>query len=756
MYGVVLFFLLILAVVVILPIAALTVAVQARRRVAELKNEVTRLRRDMQPDQAQAPVPEPMPAEPAVEDAIPRETPSAIAPPIEPVAIEAPVEPRAPVAVPPIVPGAAKRSGLEVTLGVKAGAILGITAVVAGIVFFVGYAIQQNWISPGLRVLAGLAAGLGLIGGGRVVEASSDRYHVLTRVLTGGGVALCYFSVFAAYSIYDIIGSWTAFAGLCLSAAGAFLLAMTYRSQVVAVLGVVGAFLTPLLIGGDFETGVFPLVFIAVVNVPVLLLGVQRNWQYLYNIAFGFTVIYMIAWLDGPRSLAGSVTGLAYALVFYGEFAGLAFLKLRGERTRSGRHIDVIRLALTIAFLALAIYVILDDSAYEEWLGAAFLAAAALQGGLAWLARATMRDYRDEILTFILGAVSLAVFAVPLQLDGIWIAVGWAIEGVLLAAFAGGAGVPALHYAGLVVGGLAICRALLAIGDPHGDAHTVFLNRPFVIGIFSCIALLAQDGISRRFAAGGEPGADVGRRGAWIYLITVAGMTAMGWWEVTVSWGWASPATFLVVGTLFLLAGTVLALAPLREGSRWLIHPAGLFLAAVSGKILLGDLWFRAIEPSGTALAPWGMWFWLQLLLVAATIVVAVWRMDAIGPSSRWGKAVRLFALVAGVLIVTVEIYEMGGRWSQPTVTLWWSAASVLLVLIGLARRRPEYRYLALVIFGIAVVKVFFVDLGDLRGLPRIAALVGTGVLLLAVSVAYQRVTSLLSEDSPDPDRENG
>ena len=45
-----------------------------------------------------------------------------------------------------------------------------------------------------------------------------------------------------------------------------------------------------------------------------------------------------------------------------------------------------------------------------------------------------------------------------------------------------------------------------------------------------------------------------------------------------------------------------------------------------------------------------------------------------------------------------------------------------------------------MLLFVMAIVKVFVFDLAELRGMPRIAAFMGLGILLLVLSYAYQRV----------------
>ena len=82
--------------------------------------------------------------------------------------------------------------------------------------------------------------------------------------------------------------------------------------------------------------------------------------------------------------------------------------------------------------------------------------------------------------------------------------------------------------------------------------------------------------------------------------------------------------------------------------------------------------------------------------------------------------------------------------WRQPALTIFWAVSALALVGAGLYRHRRYLRLAGLALFGIATVKVFIVDLGDLHGLQRVAAFLGAGILLLILSFAYQKVAPLL------------
>ena len=101
------------------------------------------------------------------------------------------------------------------------------------------------------RILLGIAGGLALVGAG---EYWRRRYPVYSQALVGGGVAILYLTVFAAFAFYDLIATYPAIGVLAFISVGAAALALRHESTSLAILGIVGAYLAPFLIGGLDET----------------------------------------------------------------------------------------------------------------------------------------------------------------------------------------------------------------------------------------------------------------------------------------------------------------------------------------------------------------------------------------------------------------------------------------------------------------------------------------------------------------------
>jgi len=76
---------------------------------------------------------------------------------------------------------------------------------------------------------------------------------------------------------------------------------------------------------------------------------------------------------------------------------------------------------------------------------------------------------------------------------------------------------------------------------------------------------------------------------------------------------------------------------------------------------------------------------------------------------------------------------------AQLAVTLAWSVYILVVMLGGFTLRRRALRTLAIVLVALLVGKVFVFDLQVLTGGYRVAAFGGAGLVLLAISVLYQR-----------------
>ena len=75
-----------------------------------------------------------------------------------------------------------------------------------------------------------------------------------------------------------------------------------------------------------------------------------------------------------------------------------------------------------------------------------------------------------------------------------------------------------------------------------------------------------------------------------------------------------------------------------------------------------------------------------------------------------------------------------------------WALYSFIIIGIGIAKKYKLLRWTGLILFGITILKVFFLDLSFLKGFPRILSFIILGLLLLGVGFIYNKYKEKIRE----------
>lgn len=213
-----------------------------------------------------------------------------------------PAQPQAPQPqfAPPPIPQAPKPNipavNLEEQIGGRWFNRIGVAAIVLAVGFFLKYAFDNEWIGPGLRVIIGLAGGVAMLLAGERFHRKGFRSYA--QGISGGGSAILYLSIFAAYDFYQLIDSSLAFVCMALVTATTVVLALRQNALALAVLGVLGGFMTPVLLGGgrDEPTPLFG--YLILLDAGVIALAYFKNWASLSRLAFAATALLTAMWID--------------------------------------------------------------------------------------------------------------------------------------------------------------------------------------------------------------------------------------------------------------------------------------------------------------------------------------------------------------------------------------------------------------------------------------------------------------------------
>src|SRR3989338_7024583 len=171
--------------------------------------------------------------------------------------------------------------------------IVGLTAIIFGMSFFIKYAFDNNWIGETGRVMLGIAMGLVFVVAGEILRLRIAKY---SYILSGGGLALFYLSIYAAFSFYHLIGQPTAFIFMGLVTAFGVTLSLFANAVELAALAAAGGFLTPYLLSTGIANDAGFFSYIAILNIGILAVAFFKKWHQLTLLGFTATVLNFASW----------------------------------------------------------------------------------------------------------------------------------------------------------------------------------------------------------------------------------------------------------------------------------------------------------------------------------------------------------------------------------------------------------------------------------------------------------------------------
>jgi uncharacterized membrane protein len=219
-------------------------------------------------------------------------------------------------------------SDLEKRFGTQWVVWVGGVALALGGILLVRYSIEQGLFTPALRVIAGAILALALVGLGELArrkENASDigempRAHI-PSILTAAGTTVAYADVWAAYELYNFLSPAAAFVLLGVVALGTLSAALKH-GPALGGLGLVGAYVTPLLVSTTQPSYWTLYIYLTVVTAAAYALARHRTWRWLAITAAAFSIAWTFVGMTDlrPGSLHAhafsALAGFALAAVF--------------------------------------------------------------------------------------------------------------------------------------------------------------------------------------------------------------------------------------------------------------------------------------------------------------------------------------------------------------------------------------------------------------------------------------------------------
>jgi uncharacterized membrane protein len=691
------------------------------------------------------------------------------------------------------------KSDIEKFIGENLINKIGIAITVIGVAIGAKYSIEHQLISPLTRIILGYLMGLGLLGFGARLKKNYENY---SAVLVGGAIAILYLITYSAYTFYGLMPQLFAFALMLLFTAFAVAVAIRYNKQVIAHIGLVGAYAVPFLLSEGSGKVAVLFSYMVIINIGILLIAFKKYWKSLYYSSFVLSWLIFFLWYATKYH---ANVHFALALTFLSAFFATFYLifmayKLR-QKEKFGAGDIVLLLSNTFIFYGVGYSILSSSKTGVPLLGLFTLCNAVIH----FVVSATIYKQKlaDRNLFLLIAGLALVfvTIAIPVQLDGNWVTLLWAFEAALLFWIGRTKGVSAYEKLSYPLMALAFVSILQEWLTTYGHyrpeqpatrliplLNVNFLSSILFVASFAFIAYLHQ---SKKYTPALFPQKALNSIAAFaipaILFIALYGSFLM---EIISYWNQLSLDEAMSLQK-------EAPLSPYRFGDNdwskfkaiWIINYSLLFCAILSfvnvkklknkelgliniglnaffvllflsqGLYLLSELRDSYLNASLSPHHHSGVWniqirylsfVFLGLLLAAAY----QYRNQPFLKTSSFKPSIAFDALFYSSLLwvassewiawmdmmKSVQSYKLG-------LSILWGLYALLLISLGIWKNKKHLRIAAIALFSATLIKLFVYDIAHLDTIAKTIVFVSLGLLLLIISFLYNKYKHLISEE---------
>ncbi len=290
--------------------------------------------------------------------------------------------------------------GFEERLGTRWVVWIGGLTLALGGVFLVKYSIEAGLLGPGMRVLLGGLFALALLATGEYARRHENLSSIaslpaanIPAILTAAGTVVAFATIYAAYALYGFLSPPVAFVLLGAVALGTLAAALLH-GPALAGLGVVGAFVTPLLVSSNKPDYWALYIYIAIVTAAAFGLARIRLWRWLAVPTIVFGAFWLLFDIFRPNTFGPQAFLIiaSFALAALLVVAGFMF----GPSAEQGRVEPVSSISLGVSLFGAASLVLINNHAdpamtvFTLLVAATFLIAWRAEGAVGALAASAL------------------------------------------------------------------------------------------------------------------------------------------------------------------------------------------------------------------------------------------------------------------------------------------------------------------------------------------------------------------------------
>ena len=687
------------------------------------------------------------------------------------------------------------KSDLEKFIGENLINKIGIAILVIGVGIGAKYSIENDLISPLTRIILGYLVGLGLIGLGIKLKKEYDNF---SAVLVSGAMAILYFITYAAFSFYELIPQVFAFALMVIFTIFTVIAALNYNKQVIAHIGLVGAYAVPFLLSNDTGQAAVLFSYVAIINIGILVIAFKKYWKPLYYVSFALTWLIFFSWYATSYiEIEHFTLAWIFIIIFFAIFY-ITFLAYKLVQNKKFEVPDILLLLIN-SFIFYGIgYTLLDGhETGNQFLGLFTLGNAFIHFIVS--AMIYRQKLADRNLFYLISGLVLVfiTIAIPVQLNGNWVTLLWAGEAALLFWIGRTKNIPIyekISYPLMILATISIFQDRATVYNSYfyyGQTETSItplLNIHFLSSLLFIAAFWLINWLNRNQKYNSALASNQGL--LQLVSITIPALLMVTIYmafrmEIANYWdqlyrdslihiqtqGDQYSSTYnnydlkyfktiwLIIYTMLFLS--VLSIVNFKKLKNNLLGNVNLGLnTLVLGVFLTLGLYelseLRESYINGSDFYKGGLFNigirYLSFVFVALLVVCShkYIRQEFIKTELK-----KVFDLVLHITILWIASSELL-HWMDLADTsqsyklglsILWGVYALLLIAMGIYKKKKYLRLGAIALFGITLIKLFFYDISHLNTIAKTIVFVSLGILLLIISFLYNKYKNIIADE---------
>ena len=768
------------------------------KEIKQLENELAELKRQSNFSSVSAAntvkTPAEKPTERPVEKPIERPTETPAEKTTETPVITAPSTPKPQFSL-PTINRPKQPSDLEKIIGESWINKIGILIVIIGVAIGAKYSIENELISPLTRIILGYLVGIGLLGFGIKLKPKFEDY---SAVLVSGSISIFYFITYFAYSFYNLIPQILAFAMMLIFTVFTVFAAIKYNRVVIAHIGLIGAYAVPFLLSSGSGRVDILFSYMLIINLGILFISIKRDWKTLHYSAFFFTWLIYGSWFADKSfysSLQGyEALGIGFATAFFLIFYGVSLFNNIISKEKLDKINIILILLNSFIYFGFGYGIFNSNTKLDTYLGLFTLFNAVIHFVVLFFIKS--KKLADSTLFYsTLGMVfTFITIAIPIQLDGSWVTLLWIAQGTILFWIGKTKNIPIYEKISLPILGLSFLSLLEDWSfyryANNGDIQA-FWNINFLTGILAILGYGFVVYLSRKHAETEEnqkfsPFNAIKSFYLPALLVLTAYLTFRNeiayyfnyWYESSSLKGKEISEIddyslynydinvfkniYLIAYSLVFFGG--LALLNFHKFKNKVLGISAIVIGLLTllsaqtfGLEELGELRYAYINEGSNEYFDVNFNYILVRYLLWGSVAFALWAIFKNTKSIIENTKFHIFLeMVIHISILNFlsnelvtwmdiagyqDIFKLG-------LSILWSVYSLLLVSLGIYKKKKYLRISALVLFGVTLAKLFLYDISNLSTISKTVVLIVLGLLLLIISFLYNKFKDKISDET--------